>query len=38
MLRIAMSLFICLALTPLAQAKVVNDVEIAESITACIFW
>lgn len=33
MLRIAMSLFICLALTPLAQAKVVNDVEIADSIT-----
>jgi hypothetical protein len=33
MLRIAMSLFICLALTPLAQAKVVNDVEVADSIS-----
>ncbi len=32
MLRIAASLFVCLALAPFAQAKVVNDVDIAESI------
>ena len=28
MLRIAMSLFVCLAIAPFTQAKVVNDVEI----------
>jgi hypothetical protein len=32
MLRIAMSLFVCLAIAPFTQAKVVNDVEIADSI------
>lgn len=33
MLRIAMSLFFCLALTPFAQAKVVYDVDVADSIS-----
>lgn len=32
MLRIVMSLFVCLALAPFAQAKTVNDVEVADSI------
>lgn len=32
MLRIAASLFLCLALTPFSQAKIVNDVEVADSI------
>ncbi len=32
MLRIAASLFLCLALTPFSQAKMVNDVEVADNI------
>lgn len=32
MLRIAMSLLTCLAITPLAQAKMVNDVDVADKI------
>lgn len=32
MLRIAMTIFICLAITPFSQAKMVNDVDIADSI------
>lgn len=33
MLRIVMSLFVCLALAPFAQAKTVSDVDVADSIT-----
>jgi hypothetical protein len=32
MLRIVMSLFVCLALAPFTQAKMINDIEIADSI------
>jgi hypothetical protein len=32
MLRIAMSLLACLAIAPLAQAKMVNDVDVADKI------
>jgi hypothetical protein len=32
MLRIAMSLLTCLAIAPLAQAKMVNDVDVADKI------
>jgi hypothetical protein len=32
MLRIVMSLFVCLAISPLAQSKMIEDIDVADSI------